>query len=548
MQRRIALLLLVLILAAAGWHCRRLYPDGLAAGDEALTALRSLGLMEQGRWWTPYWNGAPDLHKPPLYYGLAAAGFRLFGVGTFALRLPAMTAYLLLIVLAYALGRRLFDPWTGLAASALTALHPTLAAQACVGMMDTTMIAFSLGAACLLLKADETPRALTGWGACCGLALLTKGEAAVPILLASLLYVAAFRRRFFCAPCFYGGLLLAALLPGIWFGSQFILHRELFLKPHYADIKDYRLRHSWRDAALFLKSLRHLWASWGGVAPLLFGAPLLVTGEAWWRRRHTPARPEAGRGGLVAGREFVLIALAGLVPMILISLVRQQMSWYMLPAVVPMALFAAQVVRSLAGPGYPPILRLAACLLLAAGTRLPGAFSGPKALPWLVCAAAAAGAMLALARRPRVRIAGGAAFHLGLALALAGGLSAANPRVNRFAYRHSGDMRELAGHLPPADIIPGPFVANFRHFPLNSLMFYARRDSLQLRPFSKTPLPAGRQLAGVLVGGGCREFLRGVEVQSLTNFAGYEIILIRNATPGSVVPAEVRASGEAVDR
>lgn len=543
MQRRIILVLLAMLLAAVGLRCRELAPRGLAAGDEALTALRALGLMEQGRWWTPYWNGAPDLHKPPLYYGMVAAGYRLFGVGTFALRLPAMAAYLLLLVLAYVLGRRLFGPWTGLAAALLTALHPTLAAQACVGMMDTTMMAFSLGAVCLLIRADDDPRALAGWGICCGLAMLAKGEAASPILGASLLYVAAFRRCFLRRPVFYGGLLLALLLPGIWFGSQFVMHRDLFLKPHYADIKDYRFRHSWRDTALLFKSLRCLWASWGGVAPLVFAAPLLAGAEAWWRSRKERVPPLAEADGApdqcgsTAWRQTFLLALAGLVPLILVSLVRQQMTWYMLPAVAPLAVFTAAVACRAARPDSPPVLRVTICLLLAAGTRLPGVFNVPPAIPRLVCASAAAGIVLTLPRNRHIRRAAGIVTLLGLSLALGGGLSIANPRVNLFGFRSSERMRQMADHMPPAGAAPGPFVANFRHYPLNALMFYARRDSLQLRPFSKTPMPPGQTVAGVLVGGGCREFLQGVDVQSLTNFAGYEIILIRNPRPEAVIPA-----------
>jgi hypothetical protein len=375
--------------------------------------------------------------------------------------------------------------------------------------------------------------------------MLAKGEAATPILGASLLYVVGFRRHLLRRPAFYGGLLLAVLLPGIWFGSQFIMHRDLFLKPHYADIKDYRFRHSWRDTALFLKSLRCLWASWGGVAPLLFAAPLLVVGEAWWRRRTARAAPtdaESTRGapGTSATHASILLTLAGLVPLILVSLVRQQMSWYMLPAVVPLAVFAAAVVRHTLRPATPPILRVTACLLLAAGTRLPGVYAGPPALPGLVCTAAVAGIALTLPRNPRLRLAAGGFTILCLSLALAGGLSLANPIVNQFGFRSSETMRQLAHHLPPFGTVPGPFVANFRHFPLNALMFYTRRDSRQLRPFSKTPLPPGRPVAGVLVGGGCREFLQGVDVQSLTNFAGYEIILIRNTAPDAVIPAQPR--------
>ncbi|MGD9781524.1 MAG: ArnT family glycosyltransferase [Kiritimatiellia bacterium] len=522
MREKLPLFLLVLLLLGAGLRCIQLFHPGIATGDEALTALRSLGLMEQGRGWTPYWNGEPDVHKPPLYYWLVAAGYRILGVGEWALRLPSMALFLCVLALAYAMGRRVFDPWTGLVAALFAALHPTLASQSCVGMMDTTMIAFSLGAAWFLLRAEERPRCYLGWGLCCGLALLTKGEGAVPILPASLLYLLAVRRKAFRDPLFYAGLCWAAVVAGVWFGSQFAMHTDIFLKPHFEDMVGYRLKHSWRDTALYLKSLRYLWASWGALAPFLAAAPFL----AW------------GLPGTKAGRrEAILIALVGLVPLAMVSTVRQQMPWYMLPAVVPMALFAARILVGLVQGGAPLALRLAPCVLLAAGTFLPGVYAGPPALPGGVLAAAILAAALGLARGEKLRRTGGGVFAVGLALALAGGgLSVANPYVNMHRARDSEPMRRLAELLPSAGDVPGPMIVNFRHYPLNSLMFYARRNSEQLRLFSQRPVAPGASYAGVLVGGGCREFLQGLEVRSIAEYAGHEIIVVRNAALEPVVP------------
>lgn len=528
MREKLPLLLLVLLLLGAGLRCFHQFHPGIATGDEALTALRAMGLMEQGRGWTPYWNGEPDVHKPPLYYWLVAAGYRILGVGEWALRLPSMAMFLGVLVLAYALGRRVFDPWTGLVAALLAARHPTLASQSCVGMMDTTMIAFSLCAAWFLLRAEERPRCFLGWGLCCGLALLTKGEGAVPILPASLLYLLALRRKAFRDPRLYVGLCLAAVVAGAWFGSQFVLHTDIFLKPHFEDMVGYRLKHSWRDTALYLKSLRYLWASWGGLAPFLAAAPFL----AWF----LPGT-KAGR------REAVLVALVGLVPLAMVSTVRQQMPWYMLPAVVPMALFAARIAVGLVQGGAPAALRLAPCVLLAAGAFLPGVYAGPPAVPGWVVASAILAAALGLARGEKLRRTGGAVFAAGLALALAGGgLSAANPTVNLHRARDSEPMRRLAELLPPAAELPGPMIVNFRHYPLNSLMFYARRNSEQLRPFSQRPVVPGAAYPGVLVGGGCREFLQGLEVRSIAEYAGHEIVSIRNAAAGPVVPVPPSAA------
>lgn len=515
------ILLLLLILLAAGLRCANLYRPGLAMGDEALTALRTLGLVEQGHGWTPYWNGAPDVHKPPLYYWLVASGYRLFGVGVFAIRLPAMISFLVLLALTYGLGRRIYGAGTGLVAALFAALHPTLAAQSCVGMMDTTMIAFSLGAAWFLLNAEERPREYLGWGICCGLALLTKGEAAVPILPASFLYLLAVRRKAFREPRLYAGLALAVLLTGAWFGSQFVLHRDAFLQPHVADNVNYRFQHSWTEAAVYLKSLQYLWASWGGLAPLFFAAPVL----AWFGepRGHRP-------------REALLIVLVGVVPLAMVSLVRQQMAWYMLPTVVPMALFAARVTVRLAGGGYPPALRLLPCALLAAGTWIPGAYRGPAALPGLVTAAAGLAAVLGLGRRERLRRAGGLVFAAGLAAAVVGGLSASNSHVNMQRARDSRSLRELAERLPSVAEAPGRMIVNFRHFPLNALMFHARRDSQLIREFSPQDVAPGTRRVAVLEGGGCREFFQGLDVRSVAEHAGFEILVVENIAPESGVP------------
>ena len=529
LRQKLPVILLILLLLVAGLRCVQLLHPGIATGDEALVALRSLGLLEHGHGWTPYWNGAPDVHKPPLYFWLVAAGYKIFGVGEIAIRLPSMASFLCVLALTYVLGRRVFDPWTGLVAALFAALHPTLATQSCVGMLDSTMIALSLGAAWFLLRAEKRPRDFLWWGLCCGLALLTKGMGAVPIFLASLLFLLAVRRQAFAVPHLYAGLFLAAVVSGAWFGSQFAMHYDIFLKPYYSDIVDYRLKHSWRDTALFLKSLRYLWASWGGLAPLLFGAPLLAWfGEPRLRRNGGPATE--------GWREAVLIALVGLVPLAMVSLVRQQMPWYMLPAVVPMSLFAARIAVGLMQGRYPLALRILPCLLLAAGTRLPGVYSVPSVLPGLVGAAASLAAVLGLGRSDQLRQTGGVFFALGLALALASGLSVANPNVNMHRARDSEPLRHLAELLPATGAIPGPMIVNFRHYPLNSLMFYAHRNSVQLSGFSQQAVAPGARFVGVLAGGGCREFLQGLEVQSIGEYAGYEIISIWNPSSEAVVP------------
>jgi 4-amino-4-deoxy-L-arabinose transferase-like glycosyltransferase len=85
------------------------------------------------------------LHKPPLALWLMAASIRLFGAGDPAVRLPSVLLSALSILLTYDLGRRLFDPGTGLVAAGLHAIHGYLIALAAgrvpVDHIDAVLIA-----------------------------------------------------------------------------------------------------------------------------------------------------------------------------------------------------------------------------------------------------------------------------------------------------------------------------------------------------------------------------------------------------------------------
>jgi len=233
----------------------------------------------------------------------------------------------------------------------------------------------------------------------------------------------------------------------------------------------------------------------------------------------------------------VLIVLLGLVPLAMVSVVRQQKPWYMLPAIAPMALFAARSVvsgfrarRAFAGRVLPGAL-------LALGMVLPGVTAGLSAFPWLAVGLSAASALTGFWATPALQRAGAALFAGALAVSAAASLSIVNPHVNLLRANDPVELRRLAEMLPSKEDLPGPMVVNFRHYPLNTLMFYARRDSVQLRDFSLQPVAPNARIVGVLSGGGCREFLSGLEVRSVGEHAGHEIIVLRNLANEAVVPA-----------
>ena len=116
-----------------------------------------------------------DSIQPPLYYALVAGWTRLAGTGEWALRFPSVAFGLLMVALAYALGRRLFGPVAGWAAALLGALHPLWVYYAQEARMYTLLTALGMLAGYALLRvlaSTQEPGAarqrLTWWAAFMG--------------------------------------------------------------------------------------------------------------------------------------------------------------------------------------------------------------------------------------------------------------------------------------------------------------------------------------------------------------------------------------------
>ncbi|HEY7119338.1 MAG TPA: glycosyltransferase family 39 protein, partial [Tepidisphaeraceae bacterium] len=82
------------------------------------TAREMYDSRDRRDWMIPHLNGNVRLEKPPLAYWLAAASFKLLGVGEFAGRLPFVLAGWLTLGVVYALGASLIDRRFALLAAA----------------------------------------------------------------------------------------------------------------------------------------------------------------------------------------------------------------------------------------------------------------------------------------------------------------------------------------------------------------------------------------------------------------------------------------------
>jgi 4-amino-4-deoxy-L-arabinose transferase-like glycosyltransferase len=82
--------------------------------DEGHNAEAAREMLESGSWVVPTFNYQLRVDKPALLYWLQIASYQTFGINEFAARLPSAVAALAAVLLAYELGRKMFDAPTGL--------------------------------------------------------------------------------------------------------------------------------------------------------------------------------------------------------------------------------------------------------------------------------------------------------------------------------------------------------------------------------------------------------------------------------------------------
>lgn len=87
--------------------------------DEPRFAQATVEMMERSDWVIPTFNGEYRFDKPPLTYWVMSAGYRLVGPNELGGRLHSIISSILIALLLYQAGSRLFSPRIGLASGAV---------------------------------------------------------------------------------------------------------------------------------------------------------------------------------------------------------------------------------------------------------------------------------------------------------------------------------------------------------------------------------------------------------------------------------------------
>ncbi|MEM9815126.1 MAG: glycosyltransferase family 39 protein [Cyanobacteria bacterium P01_D01_bin.6] len=316
--------LLLLGLAALLLCCIDLNGVPLRDWDEG-TVAQVAKEISRGETWSAWLHpqlwGRPYLNKPPLLHSLIAVAYQNFGVQTWTARLPGAILTATSVPMLYLLGREIFPARLAavMGASVYLVWLPVIR-HGRLAMLDGAVVCFFISLLWLLRRSQRQPTAYLGVGACFAGMCLTKGILGALLLTVALLWLLWDAPKELRSPYLWSGLILGSVPVIGWYALQWHYYGEQFI-----------------DVTLFNQNLSRVWESidnhqgppWYYLLELLkYGWPWLIfwpTG-LWltWRSRDE------------SWAKLVLVWTV--VYLLIISVMRTKLPWYIFPIYPAMAL------------------------------------------------------------------------------------------------------------------------------------------------------------------------------------------------------------------
>jgi 4-amino-4-deoxy-L-arabinose transferase-like glycosyltransferase len=333
-----AILMLGLLVLGAG-----IKEPPLVNWDEATYAEVAHEAVAAGSYLDLTWNGAPYLKKPPMLFWMMAGSFKAFGESELAARLPSVLMGVGTLLLIYLTATMVRGRLAGIFAAMIPLgfyLFIARGGRECA--TDAPLLFFSTLAIYALGRARESRRWIPMAGAACGFAILSKGLAGlVPLLVG----VIAALTPGFATVGLSGALMMTAVAAGVsapWFVYQAIINGTLFWSIYVQQETVSRIAHhleqEQRSHGFTLRTLTHevsyLW-------PLLLPIAGLAIASV---RRGVAASVRAIPPPAILWLLWFALALGAA------CAVRTKLEWYVLPALIPIALMAGTILDAALRP------------------------------------------------------------------------------------------------------------------------------------------------------------------------------------------------------
>ncbi len=181
-------LLLCVVSGAMLYPCLSFF---LFEPDEGRYAQIPREMLTRGEWIVPTLQGERYLDKPPLFYWLVMACYRLFGFHDWAARLVPAAAVQGCVLLSYLFGRRLVGERAAFWGALALCLMPGFVGMGRLLVLDGLLTFWVTLSVFCAWQAIDGPMLRRGWwlltALSCGLGILTKGPVALVLLLPPLL-------------------------------------------------------------------------------------------------------------------------------------------------------------------------------------------------------------------------------------------------------------------------------------------------------------------------------------------------------------------------
>jgi 4-amino-4-deoxy-L-arabinose transferase-like glycosyltransferase len=305
----------------------------LLGPDEPRYARVSVEMARSHDLVTPTLAGTPWLEKPPLYYWLAALGYRVAGETESAARWPAVLAAILMTGFSGLVAARLFGASCGRATMLILATSPLAFAYGRAATMDMLVAAFITGAIGLFILSIlgiAGPSAAPAAWALMAVAVLAKGPIGLAIPFGVSIVLSLSLRRFVVRRLITPlGCILFLFIAGPWFAA-------IYASQGFHFVEVFFLNHNLQR---FTSTIHN------HPGPPYYYLPVLLLGVFPWSGL-VALIPRAW-ASLKDEHRWVLITWV-VVPLGLFSLAGSKLPGYILPALPPLAIALSLGLRTLA--------------------------------------------------------------------------------------------------------------------------------------------------------------------------------------------------------
>jgi len=344
-----------LFLLSAAYFSYKLWGGSLYAWDEGWYGEVAREAVEGKEWLTFHYNYQTWMQKPPLFIWMVAAAFKVFGINEFGERIPSAIFGFGSVILLYFLARELFSSKRIAFLSSLTLIgFNQFVKQGKMGMTDAPLTFFILLAIYFFWLGRKKERNLVYVGIITGLAFMIKSFAAfqIPMIIA-LFSLASGEIKRLANIKFISGFVIGLVICLPWHLYQYHIYGKQFVDEYFfRQIFARAIAPADNNAGNFLYYFKVLIVKNIplGIASLLTTPYILFS-----------LRKEEG------DRRSALILLISAVTVIILlfSLVRTKLPWYVLPAYPFLSMLTAVSLTKFAGKAETHRNKITALVIIA---------------------------------------------------------------------------------------------------------------------------------------------------------------------------------------